>query len=891
MDFNAWGLELFHQHYGEESISESHHGHENVANQPGSSPEQLSQLTGQLSNLGIGRGENHARTAPRTARVPATGAFEAPFSPHGQDFHNASYGGGSLSRMDAQPPGDIPVFEEPDSPLNADLSAHHQASPPRGDTVGPSRQQAPTSGTRGGIIRSLGRRLGLDGSRGDRTAQAATSHAPATSAPPGSGLAHYTDIMDERFLADLARGARISDLDKLSGGSFARGYFKSDGTLLLPATILRNHLDADDRARLDSACATRMVVMQAFDRVGLAGFRNVARRLATAGGTLNDAAAHAGVAADDVRMFFTEEGLTPSGVARFVAVGTAASARIVQHVEQWRQQRAQSPLPAASPSASFFEFAAPGQASADARADWQAYEQEAIWRSLSGQHTPGSLVGPSVEPPALDEPPAPGDDPGASSLTAALPAVATAPGPSHYAEIMALLPDYARGAAIPVLQRNVGDPAATFNVGVYFTPKGGLHPRGIAFRKRLDEADQALVDAAVTARQAELSDEAIAAAARQEHYALRRPAAYDHIMNEDFLGGFASGRQLSELNHPTPGSFLARTYFKSDGTLSKGGVIFRNHLNTADRARFDKACSDRSAVVQAYRSIGRARFKKIAQSLSTGGRTVEAAAAHAGVALSDLRLFLTDDGLTPAGKVCLHKPDLAIWASVARDLERWQQQRQPQRRRTPEHQEQGSPSSSFFRFPTPGPQHGAPDIAQRDYEQEALWNSLTRPAEHASPSASFFDFSVPSPQQGEAGGSPSAYGQDALWNSLMPQRPVDHAGPHAAGPSSSSQPPATSDWEANMAFQAARLGIPFFGVDDVGPEWRGASFVDHRGQPFAYAPDRVAGRLAAMLHTGEIESGDLVMIHGVNYRIAPIGGQSIPTHENPHGIMFALYPH
>jgi len=994
MEWNTWGLELYHQHYGDEATHESHRGHDaHAANQPSNHPGELSQLTGHLGNLGIGRGENHAQSAPRTARVGGTDAFDAPSSR--AQFPGAHYQRISTFHMDASPPGDIPVYEAPDSPLRGQVISAHPA-PPAADTTERAPRQAGASGSRDGIIGNLGRRLGLFGSSSNRTAQAsaapdaqidAAEQQPAHYAQimgllpdyargvriatlqqrvgPGCRLkkyltsqgglaprgavfrsllsaaeqerldaaivarraaladeatvalieqqyrlsqrpAHYEHIMDETFLADLARGVRISDLDKLSGGSFARGYFKSDGTLLTPATIFRNHLDQPDRARFDRACAARVVVTQAFARISSAGFSKVAKYLAAGEDSLDAAAAHAGVAVDDLRMFLTEEGLTPS-VARLATAGRTASARIMRDVNQWLQRRAGHGAPeqrqGASPSDSFFEISMPGQDYAVANPEVHAYEQDAIWRSLSDQNAPDHPAASAAAAPAFPAPQVLGGSVGASSSRTARPPAAPrvrgaprAPGvarlPAHHAQIMALLPDYASGAAIPVIQRRIGN---AFDFGVYFTPNGGLRPHGIAFRNGLGAADQERLDVAIVGRQAALSDEAVAAAAKQQHFMLRRPANYDDIMNEDFLASFARGARLLHLERRPGNACRVRDYFKTDGTLAKGGVIFRNHLDPADQARFDRACSDRSATVQAYNRIGRYGFREVAQALAAGGRTLEAAAAHAGVAVRDLHVFLTDDGLTPAGRACLDAREAAIWAPLLENPERRQQQRQPQRRRTPEAREHGSPSSSFFSFPVPGQDTAGTRSSWEVVEQQAIWDSLSRPNEtnapagHVSPSTSFFDFPTPGQESTGTGVSWQPYAPDVLWDALSGQSAPGRPHAHSAGAGSSSRQ-ADPEWEANMAAQAARLGIPFFGEDDVGPEWRGATFAAPHGQPVAYASDRLAGRLATLLHAGEIESGDLVNVRGVNYRLSPIGGRPAPTPDNPHGLAFALYP-
>jgi len=124
MEWNTWGLELYHQHYGDEATHESHRGHDaHAANQPSNHPGELSQLTGHLGNLGIGRGENHAQSAPRTARVGGTDAFDAPSSR--AQFPGAHYQRISTFHMDASPPGDIPVYEAPDSPLRGQVISAH----------------------------------------------------------------------------------------------------------------------------------------------------------------------------------------------------------------------------------------------------------------------------------------------------------------------------------------------------------------------------------------------------------------------------------------------------------------------------------------------------------------------------------------------------------------------------------------------------------------------------------------------------------------------------------------------------------------------------------------------------------------------------------------------
>jgi hypothetical protein len=146
MDFNPWGFERFHPHNGEQPISEAHDGHDvSTGNQPCGSPAQLSEVTRELSHSGIGRGENHAQTAPRTARVSATGPSEPSSIPHGRQVRYASYARASIFRMDAQPPGDIPVFEQHDPPLNAELRAGDVYAPDA-DTADPSTRRDRAAG-------------------------------------------------------------------------------------------------------------------------------------------------------------------------------------------------------------------------------------------------------------------------------------------------------------------------------------------------------------------------------------------------------------------------------------------------------------------------------------------------------------------------------------------------------------------------------------------------------------------------------------------------------------------------------------------------------------------------------------------------------------------------
>ena len=914
MDFNSWGFDLFRQHYGDDSISESHEGHPvEVANQPGSHPTPVSQLTEQLSGLAIGRGGNHAQTAPRTARMGVSGAFETSSYPHEFGYHHAGYDGSSAMRMDAPPPGAVThaqidvtaqlpthyaeimallpdyergvAFATLENRVAFQLNAYLKAKggiQPRGVAF---RSQLTNAADRARFDAAI---AGRQAALADEATAALAHREYLLSRRP----AHYDDIMGGTFLADLARGVKISDLDKLSGGSFARGYFKSDGTLLAAATIFRTHLNDDDQRRFDHAHATRVTTMQAFRRIGTAGFGKIAKALAAGGMTLDSAAAQVGAAAGDVRMFLTEEGFTPAGDALLRSAGTAASTRIVRDIDRWLQQRAGQAAPqlphGASPSSSFFDFVAPGHDSPQpgASTNWQDYEQEAIWRSLSDHNAPARHPGVATEPPLLPEARATGGRAGSSSRRAAR-ASGTPRLPAHHAEIMALLPDYGLGIAIPVLQRSV---QGGFDFGVYFRHDGGLNPHGDAFRNQLIDADRTTLDAACVARQAALADEEVAALAKQQQYLLRAPANYDHIMGGNFLADFALGTQLRELERRSRNAFPIRAYFKSDGTLAKGGVIFRNHLVQADRVRFDKACADRSAIAQAYQRIGRDGFKKVAQSLASGGRTLEAAAEHAGVSANDLRLFLTDDGMTPAGRVCLDKSSASIWVPILENLERWQQQRQPQRQRTPQQPAYASPAGSYFDFVPPGPHLGNADAPVRDYEQEALWNSLARPSEHASPASSYFDFVAPGPHLGNADAPVQDYEQEALWSPVASQQDTAQSSAHAAGPSSSAHPQEAAEWEARIEAQARRLGIATFGIDVVGSDWRGASFVDHHGQPFAYAPERLAGRLAAMLHAGEIDSGDLIVVRGLNYRVLPIAGRPMPSPDNPRGLMFSLYP-
>lgn len=763
MEFNQWGFNPFSHYHGEQPVHESYgDDHLHHADESRTDDAQLSQLTGQLSDLRIAGGSTGGRSAapaPRTGRLGGSARFHPASYGRDRDFQSMRYDSSYTWRMDSAPPGDIPVHEIPDTPPDAHVT-RHDSSLPRATTVDPSRRASTSevgripAEARPGPSQSM-RMTGLP--RGRRNPPFAYPDFLRAVQAWGKGASRE----------GAARGASIR-------GSDLRTYLGRDGLTDQGNAYLQT-LPVEQQRPLQTALAQRSASGQG----GL--LRNLGRRLGIVG----------------------------------------SSSRTAQPVSE-------PPIAHEAPVV-------------------RERERSARW----GDHVQASSA-------AADEPDT------------------ADPLPSNHAEIMSLLPDYERGVPLPELQRRINAAGAAVRIGTYFSPSGTYHKNGTTFRNQLPSPDRRRLDAALNRR----------ATMHPESYA---PAHYNDIMQDSFLDMFAVGVRLRDLARMCGDTFLD-SYFRADGSLHASGEKFRKQLDADDRVRFDAACNQRREYAEAFHRIGRNGFKQIANSLAIAGAAgrVDDAAARAGVQLSDIRMFLTDDGLTPAGTVWVQQLISAARVSVQAALDRWTQLRSQH----PPAQafDSASPSASFFDISVPGGQRSDVAASLQEYEQEALWASLEQPPQAPSPSASFFDFSAPGAQQRDVGAPPGDYEQEALWDSLAPQHASGQSDPDAAGPSSSSQPHAADALERSMAAQASRLGIPFFGADVVGHEWRGASFVDHYQQPCAYAPDRLAGHLAALLHAGEIQSGDLVNIRGVNYRVQPIGGHPIPTPENPHGLMFALYP-
>ena len=692
----------------------------------------------------------------------------------------------------------------------------------------------------------------------------------------GPRPAHYDEIMNDSFLGSLAIGVRLSDLARNHTPIAQQYFFKADGSLHPNGQRFRRLLGADDRARFDRARKRRQNLSEAFNRIGRNRFKQVAHSLAIAGerGRVDDAAAEAGVELSDIRLFLTDEGLTPAGKVWVPQLEGRTAASVQADLDRWNQlrsrQQAAQPSEAASPAASFPDFAIPGAHEDDVGSSAQYYDQQAIWESFSPlQHpeapshpppfadfpAPGayeddigssaqyydqhaiweSLAPQASQPPVIHDAPvererersARWDDVQASNSVADDP-YATRQLPAHYAEIMSVLPEYEQGVPIPVLQTKLKAAGSSFELGSYLAASGGLNTNGISFRTLLTSPDRDRLDAATALRAALPSP---------------TPAHYDDIMQDSFLDDFGIGVRLMEMDKKYGGTFVNK-YFRSDGSLQLPGQRFHKQLpDEDDQARLDAACDRRRKLYDAFKRIGRSGFKKVANSLGAQGR-VDNAAEQAGKDVKDIRLFLTEAGLTPAGKVWLHQLDKATRASV---------------------------------------QAAHDHLTQRRPQQRAA-----QPPESASPAASFFDFPVPGTYESDVGTSEQYYDQQAIWESLAPPHTTGYADPHAAGPSSSSQPVSDDQWEERSAQQARRFGIPVFGADVIGREWHGAPFVDYRGHSFYYAPSQLAAPLAALLARGEIEAGSIVNIRGANYTVAPIGSAS-PRHD-PHGLTFMLYP-
>jgi len=236
--------------------------------------------------------------------------------------------------------------------------------------------------------------------------------------------------------------------------------------------------------------------------------------------------------------------------------------------------------------------------------------------------------------------------------------------PAHYREIMSVLPGYERNVPLPDLQKQIDAMGATFQLGTYFSQLGTYHKTGMRFRNQLPLPARDRLNAALRRR----------ASLRQSI-----PSRYDEIMGGDFLHNLALGMRLQDLTRR--GHDFVNQWFRADGSLQPQGQSFRDSLGVvADRARFNAACAQRQTLAAAFKRIGRNGFTTIAKSLAKAGAhgRVKDAAEQAGVDVDDIRLFLTDDGLTPAGDMWVPQIVSRVRTTVQTALGRWIERRRQQ---------------------------------------------------------------------------------------------------------------------------------------------------------------------------------------------------------------------